>query len=177
MGDITYIRTGEDWLYLTVVIDRWSRTVIGWSMSLRMTTQFACNALQMALSQRKRPEQFENPLSADDKQAWEHIQKQVTIQQFMITRPMIGIHMNGSVYAPVADLPVVTTMVEPGCIHLTRFILRGFITSLMSCACASVSAFITFFCFFHYFEHFRNIAAFKAGYQPGVLRQRFRFVA
>lgn len=32
-GDITYLRTDEDWLYLAIVIDLWSRAVIGWSMS------------------------------------------------------------------------------------------------------------------------------------------------
>lgn len=36
-GDITYLRTDEGWLYLAVVIDLWSRAVIGWSMSPRMT--------------------------------------------------------------------------------------------------------------------------------------------
>lgn len=49
-GDITYLRTDEGWLYLAVVIDLWSRAVIGWSMSPRMTAQLACDALQMALS-------------------------------------------------------------------------------------------------------------------------------
>ncbi|EAT5409238.1 IS3 family transposase [Salmonella enterica] len=56
VGDITYLRTGEGWLYLAVVIDLWSRSVIGWSMSSRMTAQLACDALQMALWQRKCPE-------------------------------------------------------------------------------------------------------------------------
>jgi putative transposase len=55
-GDITYLRTDEGWLYLAVVIDLWSRAVIGWSMSSRMTAQLACDALQMALWQRKCPE-------------------------------------------------------------------------------------------------------------------------
>ncbi|HCD2311122.1 TPA: IS3 family transposase [Escherichia coli] len=54
-GDITYLRTDEGWLYLAVVIDLWSRVVIGWSMSPRMTAQLACDALQMALWRRKRP--------------------------------------------------------------------------------------------------------------------------
>lgn len=54
-GDITYLRTDEGWLYLAVVIDLWSRAVIGWSMSARMTAQIACDALQMALWRRKRP--------------------------------------------------------------------------------------------------------------------------
>ncbi|MBB1526230.1 IS3 family transposase [Pectobacterium carotovorum subsp. carotovorum] len=56
VGDITYLRTDEGWLYLAVVIDLWSRAVIGWSMSSRMTSQLACDALQMALWRRKRPE-------------------------------------------------------------------------------------------------------------------------
>lgn len=55
-GDITYLRTDEGWLYLAVVIDLWSRAVIGWSMSPRMTAQLVCDALQMALWRRKRPE-------------------------------------------------------------------------------------------------------------------------
>lgn len=55
-GDITYLHTDEGWLYLAVVIDLWSRAVIGWSMSPRMTAQLACDALQMALWRRKRPQ-------------------------------------------------------------------------------------------------------------------------
>ncbi|MBU9843665.1 IS3 family transposase [Rahnella ecdela] len=55
-GDITYLRTDEGWLYLAVIIDLWSRAVIGWAMSSRMTAQLACDALQMALWRRKRPE-------------------------------------------------------------------------------------------------------------------------
>ncbi|WP_224558238.1 IS3 family transposase [Pectobacterium versatile] len=55
-GDITYLRTDEGWLYLAVVIDLWSRAVIGWSMSSRMTAALACNALHMALWGRKRPQ-------------------------------------------------------------------------------------------------------------------------
>ncbi len=54
-GDITYLRTDGGWLYLAVVIDLWSRAVIGWSISPRMTAQLACDALQMALWRRRRP--------------------------------------------------------------------------------------------------------------------------
>ncbi len=55
VGDITYLRIDEGWLYLAVVIDLWSRAVIGWSMAPRMTAQLACDALQMAQWRRKRP--------------------------------------------------------------------------------------------------------------------------
>ena len=53
------LRTDEGWLYLAMVIDLWSRAVIDWSMSQRMTAQLACDALQMALWRRKEaPERY-----------------------------------------------------------------------------------------------------------------------
>ena len=54
-GDITYLMTSEGWLYLAVIIDLYSRAVIGWSMSNRMTATLACDALQMALWRRGKP--------------------------------------------------------------------------------------------------------------------------
>ena len=50
--DITYIRTHEGWLYLAVVIDLFSRQVIGWSMRSRIDTELALNALLMAVWRR-----------------------------------------------------------------------------------------------------------------------------
>ena len=55
VGDITYLWTEEGWLYLAVVIDLYSRLVVGWAMSERMTAQLACDALQMGLWRRHRP--------------------------------------------------------------------------------------------------------------------------
>ena len=54
-GDITYLATGEGWLYLAVLIDLYSRKVIGWAMSERMTADLVGDALQMALWSRKMP--------------------------------------------------------------------------------------------------------------------------
>ena len=54
-GDITYLWTDEGWLYLAVVLDLYSRRVIGWAMSERMTAQLVCDALLMALFRRKQP--------------------------------------------------------------------------------------------------------------------------
>jgi len=51
--DITYIRTHEGWLYLAVVIDLFSRQVVGWSMQSRMETDLALNALLMAVWRRR----------------------------------------------------------------------------------------------------------------------------
>lgn len=50
--DITYIRTHEGWLYLAVVVDLFSRRVIGWSMHSRITKELALNALLMAVWRR-----------------------------------------------------------------------------------------------------------------------------
>jgi putative transposase len=54
--DITYIRTGEGWLYLVVVIDLHSRMVVGWSMSHKQDKQLVLQAVLMALWQRKEDE-------------------------------------------------------------------------------------------------------------------------
>jgi len=53
VGDITYIRTQQGWLYLAVVIDLFSRKVVGWSMDDNMQVSLVNNALQMALYNRK----------------------------------------------------------------------------------------------------------------------------
>ncbi|NVM75177.1 putative transposase [Duganella sp. SG902] len=51
--DITYLRTYEGWLYLAVVLDLFSRQVIGWSMSSRIDRDLAMNALLMAVWRRQ----------------------------------------------------------------------------------------------------------------------------
>ncbi|WP_407210806.1 IS3 family transposase [Citrobacter werkmanii] len=50
--DITYIRTHEGWLYLAVVVDLFSRKIIGWSIQSRMTKDIVLNALLMAVWRR-----------------------------------------------------------------------------------------------------------------------------
>lgn len=55
VSDLTYIWTEEGWLYLAVVLDLYSRMVVGWAMGERMTASLVCNALQMALWRRKHP--------------------------------------------------------------------------------------------------------------------------
>ena len=53
VADITYVATGEGWLYLACVMDLASRRIVGWSMSDRMKADLVCNALTMAFWQRK----------------------------------------------------------------------------------------------------------------------------
>ena len=56
VSDITYIWTEEGWLYLAVVMDLYSRMIVGWSMSARMTSSLVIDALQMAIWRRKNPQ-------------------------------------------------------------------------------------------------------------------------
>lgn len=51
--DITYIATGEGWLYLAVVLDLYSRRVVGWAMADHMRLELVSDALNMALGHRR----------------------------------------------------------------------------------------------------------------------------
>jgi putative transposase len=53
VGDITYLPTGEGWLYLAVVLDLCSRAVVGWSMADHMRVELVNQALAMAICQRQ----------------------------------------------------------------------------------------------------------------------------
>jgi len=53
VGDITTIRTGSGWLYLAIVLDLFSRKVVGWAMAPSMPAELVCTAPHMALQQRQ----------------------------------------------------------------------------------------------------------------------------
>ena len=53
VGDITFVPTAEGWLYLAVLIEMYSRRVVGWAMSERIDQQLVLDALNMALLQRR----------------------------------------------------------------------------------------------------------------------------
>ncbi len=55
VGDISYVWTDEGWMYLAIVIDLYSRAVIGWSIQPTMSRQLVCDALMMALWRRGFP--------------------------------------------------------------------------------------------------------------------------
>jgi len=52
-GDITYLRTLDGWLYLAVIVDLFSRRIVGWAVSTRLTQDLALSALKRALAERK----------------------------------------------------------------------------------------------------------------------------
>src|SRR5690606_17333836 len=53
VADITYVPTRSGFLYLSVVLDAWSRRVVGWAMATHLRTELVLDALNMALSQRR----------------------------------------------------------------------------------------------------------------------------
>lgn len=55
LGDVTFIPTRQGWLYLAVLVDLYSRHVVGWSMKSRQNTELTLSALHMAL-ERRRPQ-------------------------------------------------------------------------------------------------------------------------
>ncbi len=53
VADITYVRSGEGFLYLSFILDACSRKVVGWSMATHLRTELVVDALQMAIARRK----------------------------------------------------------------------------------------------------------------------------
>jgi transposase InsO family protein len=58
IADFTYIWAAEGWLYVSAVIDLFSRRVVGWSMSAGMTAQLVADALLMAVWRRGKPNEL-----------------------------------------------------------------------------------------------------------------------
>lgn len=54
-GDITYLKTGEGWMYLAIVMDLYSRRIVGWAIDKRMTTSLISRALIKAYNLRQPP--------------------------------------------------------------------------------------------------------------------------
>ena len=54
-GDITYLKTGEGWMYLAIVMDLYSRRIVGWHASSRLATELISNALTQAYNLRQPP--------------------------------------------------------------------------------------------------------------------------
>jgi len=53
VADITFVPTATGFLYLAVVLDAWSRKIVGWSMACHLRTELVLDALEMAIGQRR----------------------------------------------------------------------------------------------------------------------------
>jgi transposase InsO family protein len=58
VGDVTYVRTEEGWLYVASILDLYSRRVVGWSASERNDAELVVEALQQAIQQRRPPKEL-----------------------------------------------------------------------------------------------------------------------
>jgi len=54
-GDVTYLKTGEGWMYLAIVMDLYSRRIVGWHIDKRMTTDLVSKAMIKAYNHRQPP--------------------------------------------------------------------------------------------------------------------------
>lgn len=54
-GDVTYLKTGEGWMYLAIVMDLYSRRIVGWHIDKRMTTDLVSQAMMKAYNLRQPP--------------------------------------------------------------------------------------------------------------------------
>ena len=53
--DITYLKTGEGWLFLAAILDLWSRRVVGWACAATLHVSLVLSALHQALQRRRPP--------------------------------------------------------------------------------------------------------------------------
>ena len=78
VADFTYIWTTEGWLFLAVVLDLFSRRVVGWSMSAQMTSELVTEALWMAVWRRGRPTELLHHSDQGSQYTSEAFQRQLT---------------------------------------------------------------------------------------------------
>jgi len=75
VADVTYVPTGEGWVYLAAVEDLFSRRVVGWSMDATMTSRLVVDALEMALGRRRPGEELLAHSDRGSQYASEHYQR------------------------------------------------------------------------------------------------------
>jgi putative transposase len=74
VADFTYIWTAEGWLYVAVVLDLYSRKIVGWSMQSAMTSQLVADALMMAVWRRGKPSELMHHSDQGSQYTSEHFQ-------------------------------------------------------------------------------------------------------
>lgn len=80
VADFTYIWTDQGWLYFAVVLDLFSRRIVGWSMSAEMTAQLVTDALVMAIWRRGRPRELLHHSDQGSQYTSEQFQRLLTDQ-------------------------------------------------------------------------------------------------
>ena len=75
VADFTYVWTAEGWLYVAVVLDLYSRRIVGWSMQPSMTAQLVADALMMAVWRRGKPSELMHHSDQGSQYTSEHFQE------------------------------------------------------------------------------------------------------
>jgi transposase InsO family protein len=120
VSDITYVWTDEGWLYVAGVLDLYSRRVVGWSMSERMTSELVVSAVQAALRQRC-PEAGELVHHSDRGSQYASAAFQRMLRDHGITCSMSGV---GNCYDNAAMESFFATL-KKELIHQARFVTRA----------------------------------------------------
>ena len=84
-GEISYIWTSEGWLYLAVILDLYSRRVIGWAVSNRMKQDLAIRALDMAVALRQPPKDCIHHTDRDSQYCSNAYQKRLKKHGFKVS--------------------------------------------------------------------------------------------
>mgnify|MGYP003343562670 FL=1 len=90
VADFTYIWTAEGWLYVAVVLDLYSRRIVGWSMQSSMTAQLVADALMMAVWRRGKPQELLHHSDQGSQYTSEHFQKLLAEQDITCSMSRAG---------------------------------------------------------------------------------------
>jgi putative transposase len=90
VADFTYIWTAEGWLYVAVVLDLFSRRIVGWSMQSSMTSQLVADALMMAVWRRGRPRELLHHSDQGSQYTSEHFQRLLAEQGVVCSMSRAG---------------------------------------------------------------------------------------
>lgn len=88
-ADFTYVWTSEGWLFVAVVLDLFSRRVVGWSMQLTMTSQLVIDAILMAVFRRGRPKSVLHHSDQGSQGGFNQSSQHWIVEQISGTRPVL----------------------------------------------------------------------------------------
>lgn len=90
VADFTYVDTSEGWLYVSVVLDLFSRRVVGWAMKSAMTAPLVVDALTMAIWRRGKPEELLHHSDQGSQYTSEDFQRLLTDQGIVCSMSRLG---------------------------------------------------------------------------------------
>jgi putative transposase len=96
VAGFSYIWTAEGWLYVAVVLDLYSRRVVGWSMQSSMTSQMVADALMMAVWRRGKPDQLLHHSDQGSQYTSDHFQMLLAEQGIIYCMSRVGEVWNNS---------------------------------------------------------------------------------